>query len=559
MMTNVSKPVGLRLTRIKMDQKINILISNVSLSDTLFSARKLIYDSALHNVIFMRNVIRHAWITDMKRFIYFLMIIVVGITSCGRRQRGTIQEREAIVGSWKGRQIAKFDRPFSVLNLFSQRPDSSLALTMVFETSPRSRVWSLNADVDVRDGRVHWEEHDGLLSKNKDTMEVTWEEQGGNTDWLFARDRSADSLMMQLTRYTNEPYVYKIPKNENDGWQCADMSQVGIDGSTITKLIDQIRNGEHDDIHSFLIVKDNKLIVEEYFAENGTKHGSFITDLFRNKVHHLASTTKGVTSALVGIAIDQGFIKSVDDPICKYLSSYATLFSEDKKRIKIRDMLTMTPGFEWHQVGVSDDRNDGMRMWGTDDVIGFVLQKPLETEPGKKFNYTNGVPTVTGAIIKNAVGMDVRVFAEKYLFQPLGIVDYVWTSYPDGSIETDGGLALRSRDLAKIGQLFLDKGVWHGEMIISQDWVLESTKERLRFGKSNRWGYGYHWMQAVSQIGDRLVRSYFVPGDGNQIVAVFPELTVVVVFTAGNYGKDPKSIYYSLFKDFILPAVVHQR
>jgi CubicO group peptidase (beta-lactamase class C family) len=216
----------------------------------------------------------------------------------------------------------------------------------------------------------------------------------------------------------------------------------------------------------------------------------------------------------------------------------------------------MTPGFTWRQFGVSESQNDGMQMWWTDDVIGYVLRKSLETEPGKKFNYTNGVPTVTGEIIKNSSKLEVSNFAEKYLFHPLGIYEYIWTSYPDGSIETDGGLALRPRDLAKIGQLFLDKGVWKSERIISEQWVIESTKERLRFGKANRWGYGYHWMQAESRIGAQIVHSYFVPGDGNQILAVFPELSMVIVFTAGNYGRDPKSTYYSLFEVFILPAVM---
>lgn len=258
---------------------------------------------------------------------------------------------------------------------------------------------------------------------------------------------------------------------------------------------------------------------------------------------------------LVGIAIDQGYIHSVEEPIFRYLQAYVSSFNEEKKQIRIRDMLTMTPGFEWHQFGVSDAKNDGMRMWHVDNVIRFVLEKPLEAEPGAEFNYSNGVPTVTGAIIKNAVGMEVREFAKHYFFRPLAISEYLWTSYPDGSIETDGGLALRSRDLAKIGQLFLDGGVWKGRRILSEQWVSESTRERLRFGRSHQWGYGYHWMQTETRIGNQVVRSYFVPGDGNQILAVFPAFETVVVFTAGNYGRDPKPEYYSLFEEFILPAV----
>jgi CubicO group peptidase (beta-lactamase class C family) len=428
---------------------------------------------------------------------------------------------------------------------------------MVYEIGPRSRVWTYNTDVECHGDTVRWNDKEGILSRNKDTMRVTLAEAGGETRWLYVRDRSADSLLSQLRSNKSRPYTYRIPEDRYDGWQCADLTASRIKSSRIIDLVEQIRKGKHDDIHSLLLIKDNRLVVEEYFADNGSKQGPLITQLFQDKVHHLASTTKCVTSALIGIAIDHGFINSVEDPIYRYLPAYASLFNDEKRLIRISHMLTMTPGFTWRQFGVSESQNDGMQMWWTDDVIEYVLSKSLETEPGKKFNYTNGVPTVTGEIIKNSSKLEVSNFAEKYLFHPLGITDYIWTSYPDGSIETDGGLALRPRDLAKIGQLFLDKGIWNGTRIVSEDWVLESTKERLRFDSSNRWGYGYHWMQAESRIGARIVHSYFVPGDGNQILAVFPELRMVVVLTAGNYGRDPKSTYYSLFEKFILPAVIY--
>ena len=492
----------------------------------------------------------------MREKFSVLLLILLWITGCSRHQTANPRDLAEIAGCWRGRQIAKFDRPFSELILFSLRRDGSLALSLIYEVGPRSRVWAPDADVDVREGTVRWNDQEGRLAEDKNSMTVTRVDSGGESIWLYFRDRSADALMMQLRSDNAGPYAYRMPEDRNDGWQCADMAASGIDKSKIIELIEQIGDGEHGDIHSFLIVKDNRLVVEEYFAKNARKHGPFLTGLFRDKVHHLASTTKTVTSTLVGIAIDQGFIKDVDEPSYKYLPAYISLFSENKKRIRIRDMLTMTPGFEWRQSGVSDDRNDGMRMWGTEDVIRYVLQKPLEAEPGKKFNYTNGIPTVTGAIIKNAVGREVGEFAEQHLFRPLGISQYIWTSYPDGSFETDGGLALRSRDLAKIGQLFLNNGVWNGKRIISERWVLESTRERLRFGRSNRWGYGYLWMRAESRIGNRAIRSYFVPGDGNQILAVFPEFAMVVVFTAGNYGKDPKPIYYSIFEEFVLHSVM---
>jgi CubicO group peptidase (beta-lactamase class C family) len=493
-----------------------------------------------------------------KKWIICSLLVLTFLSCDGQRVKNP-EILKALAGSWKARHISNLNRPNSLLTLFTVRPDSSLALSLELETAPRSRVWTFDSDVLIEGAEIRWGDYKGLLNMGRDTISATKEEPGGPTSWLFVRDTSADSLMKGLYSLKADSYVYELPENLNDGWSCSDMTAVGIAQERIVDLIREISRGKHDDIHSLLIVKDDKLVVEEYFAANGSKHGPFITRLFRDKVHHLASTTKCVTSTLVGIAIDQGFIKDVTDPIYRYLPPYDSLFSDQKKRIRICDMLTMTPGFEWRQFGVSDDKNDGMQMWHTRDVIRYVLEKPLEAEPGRKYNYSNGVPTVTGAIIKNAVGMEVASFAEEYLFKPLGISDYAWTSYPDGSVETDGGLALRSRDLAKLGELFLNGGLWNNQRIVSEQWVRESTEERLKFGKFNRWGYGYHWMQAESRIGDRVLHSYFVPGDGNQIVVVFPEVRMVIVCTAGNYGRDPKSDYYSLLDEYILPAIMPQR
>lgn len=491
----------------------------------------------------------------MKTRTQVVWLIIFCTIGCAPRKPANTHELLAIAGGWKGILTSQMGRPYHQWNYFSVRSDSSLALSLVYEAGSRCRIWTKDDDVTVDGARVAWEDHQGVLSRNMDTMLVLEEGHGEGQAWRFVRDRSVDSLLAALHGCAGEIYVYRKPETLSDGWVCRDLSESGFDTTRIVALVKEIKSGDHDDIHSLLIARRGTLVLEEYFAANGSKHGTCITKVFRNRVHHLASTTKSVTSTLVGIAIDQGFIQSADEPIYHHLPTYASVFNEEKKRIRIRDMLTMTPGFAWRQFGVSDAQNDGVRMWHTDDVIRFVLEKPLVAEPGREFNYTNGVPTVMGAIIRNATGMEVKDFAERNLFGPLGIAAFQWTSYPDGSVETDGGLALRPRDLAKLGQLFLEGGVRNGKRIVSEQWVRESTKERLRFGKGERWGYGYHWMQAETRIGDRVVHSYFVPGDGNQILAVFPELEMVVVFTAGNYGKDPKPECYSLFTEFILPSV----
>ena len=485
-----------------------------------------------------------------------LSLIGFSIAGCSRKVNHNTRDLTPLAGCWEVSPVSELKGSPSEWRLFSWRPDSSLIQSMIYEIGPRSRLRTMDIDVTVQGGIVSWNGYQGVLNKTLDTMIVSKGHNVQKTLWRFVRNRSADSLMTALYSYKASPYTYRVPQLRDDGWLTTDMSDVGVGSDKINRLIRDISQGRHGDIHSFLIVKDNRLVVEEYFCENGSKHGPFITGHFCDRVHHLASTTKSVTSILVGIAIDRGFINNIEDPIHQYLPEYTELFTEQKKQIRISHMLTMTPGYQWRQFRVSDDKNDAMAMWHTDDVIRFVLQKPIEAEPGEKFNYTNGVPTVTGEIIKNAVGMELKDFAEKVLFHPLGITTYNWTSYPDGSMETDGGLALRPRDLAKIGQLFVNGGEWEGQRIVSEVWVRESTRERLRFGNSLQWGYGYHWMQAESRIGEHVVRSYFVPGDGSQILAVFPDLRLVIVFTAGNYGVDHNPVYYSLFEKYILTAVI---
>ena len=204
----------------------------------------------------------------MRRNCVVLFMVVLCSAGCAGKQARNTADLVRLVGSWKGRQIARFDRPFSERILFTTRPDSSLALSMIFEIGPRSRVWVTDADVIVREGTVRWEDHEGILSKNNDSMKVTRADRGGKSVWLYVRDRSADSLMTLLHAYTAGPYVYEMPESRNDGWQCTDPAASGMDKSRIIDLIEQIRNGKHDDIHSFLLVKDNKLVVEEYFAAN---------------------------------------------------------------------------------------------------------------------------------------------------------------------------------------------------------------------------------------------------------------------------------------------------
>jgi len=489
-----------------------------------------------------------------KIAVLFSVFLTCTFFSCQEKIQNDSQKNIKMVGCWKGglvknKAIAETDLQ---LRLLSLRPDGSLALTTIYELGPRCRVWTYDLDVTYQNNNISWLAHQGYVSENGETMQITKNWKGEESHWMFFRDHSSDSLMNHLMSSESTEYPYKIPDGTSDGWICTDMRDVGIDEAKITRLINHIKKGKHGDIHSILICRNGKLVLEEYFALNGKLSGSFVTDVFRDRVHHLASVTKAVTSALIGITIDRGLIENVERPLFSFFPEYAYLNTNDKNRIDLRHMLTMTAGLEWEQFRYpfSDRRNDGGEMYRTE-----VLAKTVASKPGVKFRYSNGLPTVIGVVIEKASGIEVDKFVEENLFNTLGISEYLWTRYPDGSIETDGGLALRSRDLAKIGQLFLNKGKWAGQQMISESWIRESTIRRV--GLTRNRGYGYYWNEMKLNVEGNMEKAIFAPGDGGQFIAVFPTMDMVVVITAGNYDMDPTSTYWSLIKNNILPALTY--
>ena len=177
----------------------------------------------------------------MKSLLAMVPFVVLLSVGCGRERQDNPRELAPLNGSWKGRHVTRFERPFSEIVLFSRRPDSSLALSLKYEIGPRSRIWKLNEAVSYRQGTFSWNKDQGALSAGKDSMRVVRQESGGTTEWTFVRDRSVDSLLSALWELRPEPYVYSVPAVLSDGWDCADFASVGLEKSKIIKLIGEIR------------------------------------------------------------------------------------------------------------------------------------------------------------------------------------------------------------------------------------------------------------------------------------------------------------------------------
>jgi CubicO group peptidase (beta-lactamase class C family) len=355
--------------------------------------------------------------------------------------------------------------------------------------------------------------------------------------WLF--------LIIELAACTARQTPF-IPQQTDDGWQTTTPAAVGLDESKLREAVKHIQDKTYQNVDSLLIVKDGKLVFETYFDGHEWNYDS---PQFRGKLvrhgpetrHNLASVTKSVTSILVGIALDQGKIQSVDDPVFDYFPQYAHLSDTRKATITLKHLLTMSSGLQWNEgeLPYSDPNNDLVRLFSKPDPIEYILSRPLVSEPGARFYYGGDNTNLLGEAIRSATEQRMDAFAEEVLFGPLGITDYAWDFINPDMIHASGNLQLRPRDMAKLGQLYLNGGAWEGHRIVSEAWVAESTQKHIT--RSATSGYGYQWWLSTYRMGSSSVDAFSALGWGGQKIMVFPDLEMVVVFTGGNYASEDPS------------------
>ena len=291
------------------------------------------------------------------------------------------------------------------------------------------------------------------------------------------------------------------------------------------------------------------------------KHKGALVDWDMATPHVLQSATKSITSICIGIAVDQGLIRSVDQSIFDYLHDYQQYNKNNKEYVTIEHLLTMTSGFQWDEwnAPLSSERNDAIGIYFSDLApVEFVLQRPLVAVPGTRFNYSGGDTQLLGAILENATGMPIDSFSSKYLFDPLGIESFDWwLIYETGDISTAGGLKLTPRDMLKIGMLMLNDGVWNGKRILPEGWA---QKSRENYGSNSgikipgedlgNVGYGYTWWTCHYP---GYSSSFCALGWGGQKIIVLPELNAVVVFTGANFKSEVRQ--RRILETYVLPAI----
>jgi len=241
------------------------------------------------------------------------------------------------------------------------------------------------------------------------------------------------------------------------------------------------------------------------------------------------------------------------EPVFSFFPQYADLRTDEKDKITLDHFLMMSAGLQYDEWSYpyTDSRNDHVRMNRSSDPIRFVLNLPVEAAPGTKFVYNSGLSITLGGVVEKASGLRIDEFVETHLFAPLGISEYYWWHYPNGTFQAGGGLYMLPRDMAKFGLLYLNGGAWDGDQIISKEWVEKSTK--VHISVDSYWNYGYQWWLRTYRANSREFASYPARGWGGQYIFVFPALDMVVVFTGGNYST-PEPVDEILTR-FILPAI----
>jgi CubicO group peptidase (beta-lactamase class C family) len=331
-----------------------------------------------------------------------------------------------------------------------------------------------------------------------------------------------------------------------DTWRTSSPEEQGLDRKTLKKLVKRIRRNSISGIDSLLIVRNGFLVSESYF--NGWS---------RDDLHTLQSDTKSITSLLVGIARQQGLFSNIDQKVLGFFPEYARIKKLDDRKaaMSLRDLLTMRTGFNW-----SEDPYEGSPLSQLNncrcDWLKFTLDWGMREPPGTRFEYNSGGVILLAGVIRNVSGIPTDTFAQRYLFDPLGINGVRWHyGQPDNLPHTGGGLNLRPLDMAKIGYLVLRRGRWEDRQVVAEDWIVESLQHAVRFPRTfagRPVDYSYLWWLlrldgAGAEGPDADI--YTAAGAQGQWIFVIPRYDMVVVST-GSTPQFDKAVNF-LYSDIL--------
>lgn len=464
------------------------------------------------------------WITTEEtsaKFVHGTQKIVLQIR---QNQDGELTARGIFI--WNGDYRSEW-------NLVDIEYDNLTHSITINDTDGDTYIGIVDGEKKKITGAVH------LRNNKKDTLNFILADKNLETTLFYPRipDKNGEVI-----------YSYEMPEQLDDGLQTASINNNGIDSVSIIGLINEIINQEYGRMESLLILKDNTLIVEEYFYGYD-----------RTRLHEIHSCTKSITSLLLGIALEQHKSIQIDQALFNFFPEYDFLETKEKEQITLKHALTMTAGFQWEEFP--------KEMFETNDWFQYILSRPMKSIPGEEFLYNSGCSILLGGVIDFLEGKNAQIYAEEVLFGPLGISEYFWETHNNGTPQCGGGLQLLPRDMVKIGLLVLNDGKWQNKQLVSEEWILESTKPRVP--ESEFFDYGYHWWHRSknnqqwwkeSKIASKDEHDMIIAlGWGGQYIIVVKDLNLVVITTASDYENDKANSKIPMVIEEIIPAITNTR
>jgi CubicO group peptidase (beta-lactamase class C family) len=344
-------------------------------------------------------------------------------------------------------------------------------------------------------------------------------------------------------------------------WQIAASSETEFKSNPVTRFDDLAKNGKLSGVHGVVALRGGRIVFERYIDGNDMKWGQSLghVKFGPETLHDIRSVTKSIVGLLYGIALGEGRVPPLDEPIVAQFPEYADLGRDpERKRITVRHALTMTMATEWNEnAPYTDPANSEIAMELAPDRYRFILDRPILAKPGRGWIYSGGAVALLGKIIEGGTGQSLPDFARKVLFDPLGIDAMEWIRGQDGEPSAASGLRLSPRSVARIGQMILQDGQWKDRTVIPKSWLEQSFQPAaiVDIGWPGM-RYGYLWYLGEEAITDKTgtygERFIGALGNGGQRLFVFPGFDFVLVITTGNYNspdqwRAPSALLYNVF------------
>ena len=363
-------------------------------------------------------------------------------------------------------------------------------------------------------------------------------------------------------------------------WPVATPASVGINAAVLDSIDREIKAGTYNGIDRFVVIRNGRLVYDKHYAWNydsiygdsaktrnplnahdPTGSYNYFNPWWhptyrRGDLHSLQSVTKTVTSVIIGVARTRGDFPSIDTPVLRFFDTTQVKNIDDRKRrMTVRHLLTMSGGIDWNEsLPYIDPGNTAVAMEASFDWVDYTINRPMAVEPGSRWLYSSGETELLAHIFRKATGMDIEEYGARYLFAPLGIERWHWKRIPTGLIDTEGGLYLEAKDLARIWNLWLQNGKVGDKQLISPEWIAESVKPALRVApNAGAPSYGFKWWLYQNPT-DTTRFMWGGSGFGGQLPVAIPEKDLVVVFNGWNILPGRRGIPLAKTMERILKA-----